>query len=901
MAPETARELESRIDGALAAGEFEKAERWTQDYLRESGTPPVELAGRSLWFRARYLATQTALATGQLHQVVARAGELLPFLADLPEVVASRIYLLLAEAHARLGNRSQARVALTCADAARETLTRNLLLRLRELRVRLMLGELRTCAEAVQECVQQLLAVGESSNAVLLLSELGRAYEAGGELDLAETCWQSAANLISNGTHDFVRVDVSLQCGRLAHLKGRFQEALDCYTEADQLVPRDSPQSSELHLRRLLVRLDLNQIDRVREEFRSLHHTRMGNWPEELRGLVSTTAILCGEQTHPAASARDETLGYAAASRGDRLTARRAYRRALDVADAPQRRARLNLALGLLWLADDPVEAAKHLTEAETEARSAGMEEVLWRALDGRGRLAQHAANDVAARELFEEAVGLSERQAAQFRNVADAGGYRLHRAGALRLLLAGAAQRGDPDAVFHFQELERGRLLLDLWRTGGRPMDGLPEEVATLERLIDLDPKQTDLRIRLNRLLEDHLLDRDRDARTVPLPTDLTRLRRRLGPTEVYLAASLVEDDLVLLAVRSKHATVCHSQGGGSILRRQAANFRLAVQAAVESYHRGGAADSGRIDLDRALEELGTGSLGVMVREALEEGATTERVLWAADDELHGIPLGAVRYANRYLVENYCIANTFGGAWLTQNRILPSRRWGNCLVVTEGSVDSPDGAAGLPEAQAEGQAVAASFLRSAQLHAERATRAMVQRSLAQAKVVHFACHALFDAESPLGAFIRLPSGERIRAAEVPDLPLDGIRLVTLSACHSGRVGQVVGREVFGLVTGFLAAGVRTVIAGLWAVPDAETAGFMANFYRHRLATDLATALTMTQREVLASGASSPLTWAVFTLYGEPGSLPIPAWWARPWARWRQRRHARIFPGITAV
>jgi CHAT domain-containing protein len=161
---------------------------------------------------------------------------------------------------------------------------------------------------------------------------------------------------------------------------------------------------------------------------------------------------------------------------------------------------------------------------------------------------------------------------------------------------------------------------------------------------------------------------------------------------------------------------------------------------------------------------------------------------------------------------------------------------------------------------------------------------------------VHFACHAYFDARHPLAASIGLPGGEAWRAVEWLQEAVDGLPLVTLSACRSAEVGPLIGKEVFGLVTGLLGSGVRAVLAGLWPIADREARPFTWRFYRHRLTNDLADALALTQRETLQEAASSPLFWAAFALFGDPLALPAPGRWGRWWARWRQRRHARWFP-----
>jgi CHAT domain-containing protein len=161
---------------------------------------------------------------------------------------------------------------------------------------------------------------------------------------------------------------------------------------------------------------------------------------------------------------------------------------------------------------------------------------------------------------------------------------------------------------------------------------------------------------------------------------------------------------------------------------------------------------------------------------------------------------------------------------------------------------------------------------------------------------VHFACHAYFAAQHPLAACVALPGGGSWRAVEWLSEPVDGLPLVTLSACRSAEVGPLVGKEVFGLVTGLLGGGVRAVLAGLWPIADREARPFMWRFYRHRLTHDLAEALARAQRDTCAEADSSPLFWAAFALFGDPLALPAPGRWVRWWARWRQRRHARRFP-----
>src|SRR5262245_32565235 len=244
------------------------------------------------------------------------------------------------------------------------------------------------------------------------------------------------------------------------------------------------------------------------------------------------------------------------------------------------------------------------------------------------------------------------------------------------------------------------------------------------------------------------------------------------------------------------------------------------------------------RAALDARLEELGGGCLGGARLGVLDGGADGgETLLWVPDGALHRTPVQSLRRGGRYLVETHPVVFAFGGALLVhQARGRPRRRWGPAVVVSEAERV-------LPAAGREAEGVAASFWRSRRLHGPAASVAAVRRALGRASVLHLACHAYFDVSHPLAACVGLPSGEAWRALAWLDEPLAGLPLVTLSACRSAEVAPLVGREVFGLVTGLLGSGVRSVVAGLWPVADREALPFMWRFYRHRLTCALPEAL----------------------------------------------------------
>jgi tetratricopeptide (TPR) repeat protein len=148
-------------------------------------------------------------------------------------------------------------------------------------------------------------------------------------------------------------------------------------------------------------------------------------------------------------------------------------------------------------------------------------------------------------------------------------------------------------------------------------------------------------------------------------------------------------------------------------------------------------------------------------------------------------------------------------------------------------------------------------------------------------RAVHFACHALVDAEGRGGrAALALTATEGgdglLTAGDVFDasVPAD---LVVLSACDTSR-GRVVGGEgVLGLVRAFMYSGAPRVLASLWKVDDAATHALMTKFYETwnpragAPGKDAAEALRLAQEHVRSQEKwRHPRFWAAWVLWGLP-------------------------------
>ena len=99
-----------------------------------------------------------------------------------------------------------------------------------------------------------------------------------------------------------------------------------------------------------------------------------------------------------------------------------------------------------------------------------------------------------------------------------------------------------------------------------------------------------------------------------------------------------------------------------------------------------------------------------------------------------------------------------------------------------------------------------------------------------------------------------------LTALEVSELDLSKVQLATLSACETG-LGETAGGEgLLGLQRAFQTAGAKTVVAGLWKVPDKATELLMARFYDNLWQNKMSKleALREAQRWLLHEGVKQP-------------------------------------------
>jgi CHAT domain-containing protein len=150
-----------------------------------------------------------------------------------------------------------------------------------------------------------------------------------------------------------------------------------------------------------------------------------------------------------------------------------------------------------------------------------------------------------------------------------------------------------------------------------------------------------------------------------------------------------------------------------------------------------------------------------------------------------------------------------------------------------------------------------------------------LMESLAGFDVVHLAFHGKYESAEPMRSHLLLRSPtaapatdeDRLTAAEMFGLPLDGTRLVVLSACESGRAEATHANETLGMSRGLLYAGAQSLLLSQWAVDSEATGAWMQSFYESAQRQTTAEAVRAASLHIKASpGRGHPFYWAAFTL-----------------------------------
>ena len=252
-----------------------------------------------------------------------------------------------------------------------------------------------------------------------------------------------------------------------------------------------------------------------------------------------------------------------------------------------------------------------------------------------------------------------------------------------------------------------------------------------------------------------------------------------------------------------------------------------------------------------------------------IDRVSATDHLVLVPDRELESVPFARLRpERGEYLVDrsSFEVALSLTG-WLDglANRSRPSAELRPGIVVAHGDRD----AATLSHVTAEVEAV--KDIAAGTTYVRERGQSEVDGGLAafmaRQQAVHIAGHALSDLFGPR---ILLGGAEgpelELRPSALRELPLDGIFLVTLSACSTHRPG-VDREEVASLARPLLLSGVTVVGATLWDIRDDLAHDFYVSFFDElERGAAVEKAFTHAQRKLRRRPDLGPNDWAAFQL-----------------------------------
>lgn len=188
-----------------------------------------------------------------------------------------------------------------------------------------------------------------------------------------------------------------------------------------------------------------------------------------------------------------------------------------------------------------------------------------------------------------------------------------------------------------------------------------------------------------------------------------------------------------------------------------------------------------------------------------------------------------------------------------------------------------------LPGANKEAEIITKLFSKTTTTLVQRAFNISIINDLAKkADILHLATHGYLDGKDIEASYLvsgKKQNGksivqDKLFLKDIYDLNLNNSKLVVLSGCDTGKLGNLSNEPddiVGSLATAFRVAGANTILASLWKAHDETTKIIMQNFYENlKSGLDKAEALRRAELKVKEDPKyRHPLFWSLFNLIGD--------------------------------
>ena len=335
--------------------------------------------------------------------------------------------------------------------------------------------------------------------------------------------------------------------------------------------------------------------------------------------------------------------------------------------------------------------------------------------------------------------------------------------------------------------------------------------------------------------------------AENTARPVTLGALREQLAG-RLLIEYGMLDEDLVAVVVEPRRSKIA-SLGPLGPVREQLRALLFALRRLAQPRPRAQLA-AARASADMRLRRL----TEILLRPlALASGA---EVVIVPVPDLQGVPWAALHSGP------VCLAPS-ATAWMRSALAAQADDQAGADGKDVALVAGPD----LPGAVAEVEALAGIYPSAACITPPASTADGVVDVLADASLVHLACHGTLRADNPMFSSLLLSDGP----LTVQELYARGLapRRLILAACESGSLVGYPGDEVLGFVSALLARGTAGIIASTSAVPDVEAVDLMTAVHRRLAGGDtLARALHEARGSTDTEDPGSFVNWCTFNAHG---------------------------------
>lgn len=351
-----------------------------------------------------------------------------------------------------------------------------------------------------------------------------------------------------------------------------------------------------------------------------------------------------------------------------------------------------------------------------------------------------------------------------------------------------------------------------------------------------------------------------------LPLPLGLDDLRPAAaeGPVVIVTVSRMRCDALVLTTDGVRIVPLPNLQAED--VTAQATAFHeaigiLASDGTLTGMANGVVADTLRWLWDAVAEPV----LTALEFDVPPDGTRLPRLWWSPIGPLNFLPLHAAGHHDKpgrsvidRVVSSY--TPTLRALLLARSRPVPTDH--TALAV---AMPRTAGLADLPEAVTEVAALASRITGTTPLVGPAATTDEVLASLPNARIAHFACHAVTDPAEPASSHLLLADGP-LTVTDISGQDLINTELAYLSACATARGSVDMADEAIHAASAFQLAGYAQVVATMWDVEDKTAAAVTGRFYTeltmHEGRLDAARALHTVLRELRDQHRDEPARWA---------------------------------------